>query len=147
MVHFVPLQAEHLPLLHTWLARPHAAQWWQPTPSVDELHADYIAPLAEPNATRAYLAHEGDEPVGFIQSYVVMGSGGGWWEDETDPGAAQPARHSLLPHRGLQRRRRGDDARRAGVADALAPRQLIAALRLSPPARPSPHRPCGSPLR
>ncbi|MBX3627426.1 MAG: GNAT family N-acetyltransferase [Rhizobacter sp.] len=86
-MHFVPLQAEHLPLLHTWLARPHAAQWWQPTPSVDELHADYIAPPAEPNATRAYLAHEGDEPVGFIQSYVVMGSGGGWWEDETDPGA------------------------------------------------------------
>jgi RimJ/RimL family protein N-acetyltransferase len=23
----------------------------------------------------------------FVQSYVVMGSGGGWWEDETDPGA------------------------------------------------------------
>lgn len=86
-MHFVPLQAEHLPLLHTWLARPHAAQWWQPTPSVEELHADYIDPRGEPNATRAYLAHEGDEPVGFIQCYVVMGSGDGWWEDETDPGA------------------------------------------------------------
>jgi RimJ/RimL family protein N-acetyltransferase len=28
-----------------------------------------------------------NEPTGFIQSYVVMGSGGGWWEQETDPGA------------------------------------------------------------
>ena len=27
------------------------------------------------------------EPVGFIQCYVVMGSGDGWWEAETDPGA------------------------------------------------------------
>jgi RimJ/RimL family protein N-acetyltransferase len=25
--------------------------------------------------------------VGFVQSYVVLGSGDGWWEDETDPGA------------------------------------------------------------
>ena len=23
---------------------------------------------------------------GFIQSYVALGSGGGWWKDETDPG-------------------------------------------------------------
>jgi hypothetical protein len=27
------------------------------------------------------------EPIGFIQSYVVMGCGGGWWANETDPGA------------------------------------------------------------
>ena len=26
-------------------------------------------------------------PLGFIQSYVVLGSGDGWWENETDPGA------------------------------------------------------------
>ncbi|WP_236675068.1 GNAT family N-acetyltransferase [Piscinibacter sp. HJYY11] len=86
-IRFVPLHAEHLPLLHTWLTRPHAAQWWQPTPSIEELHADYIAVGGEPNATRAYLAFEHDTPIGFIQCYVVMGSGGGWWEEETDPGA------------------------------------------------------------
>lgn len=27
-----------------------------------------------------------DEPIGFIQSYVALGSGEGWWEQETDPG-------------------------------------------------------------
>ncbi len=29
----------------------------------------------------------GERAVGFGQSYVVMGSGGGWWEHEDDPGA------------------------------------------------------------
>jgi RimJ/RimL family protein N-acetyltransferase len=29
----------------------------------------------------------GREAIGFIQSYVVMGSGGGWWPNETDAGA------------------------------------------------------------
>ncbi|MET0335465.1 MAG: GNAT family N-acetyltransferase [Rhizobacter sp.] len=86
-VSFEPLRAEHLPMLHEWLSRPHAAQWWQPTPSIEELHADYIAPCDEPNATQAYIATLAGEPIGFIQCYVVMGSGGGWWEDETDPGA------------------------------------------------------------
>jgi ribosomal protein S18 acetylase RimI-like enzyme len=43
--------------------------------------------LNQSNATRAYIAHLDGEPIGFIQSYVVMGCGGGWWESETDPGA------------------------------------------------------------
>jgi aminoglycoside 6'-N-acetyltransferase-1b/aminoglycoside 6'-N-acetyltransferase-2 len=28
----------------------------------------------------------GEEPIGYAQSYVALGSGDGWWEDETDPG-------------------------------------------------------------
>lgn len=28
----------------------------------------------------------GGEPIGYAQCYVVLGSGDGWWEDETDPG-------------------------------------------------------------
>jgi RimJ/RimL family protein N-acetyltransferase len=86
-VHFIDLQAAHLPMLREWLARPHVARWWQPLPSVDELHADYIAPRDEPGATRAFIACQAHAPIGFIQGYTVMGSGGGWWEDETDPGA------------------------------------------------------------
>jgi ribosomal protein S18 acetylase RimI-like enzyme len=27
-----------------------------------------------------------NEPIGYAQSYVALGSGGGWWEDESDPG-------------------------------------------------------------
>lgn len=35
---------------------------------------------------RPYLAHRAAAPIGFIQCYVALGAGDGWWEDETDPG-------------------------------------------------------------
>ena len=74
MFTFRPLREEDLPLLHEWIRRPHVAQWWaggewQPDPSVS-----------------AYIALLDGEPIGFIQSYVAMDCGDGWWEDETDPG-------------------------------------------------------------
>jgi RimJ/RimL family protein N-acetyltransferase len=84
---FEPLREEDLPMLREWLQRPHVARWWGPAESIEELREDYVAQVEEPNATRAYIAKLGGEPVGFIQCYVVMDSGGGWWEDETDPGA------------------------------------------------------------
>lgn len=74
-------------MLHDWLQRPHAAAWWQPTPTLEELVAHYAPSIDGSDSTRAYIAHLDGEPVGFIQCYVVMGSGGGWWEDEADPGA------------------------------------------------------------
>jgi len=80
---FDALREADLPRLHEWLSRPHVAEWWQPTPSVSELREDYLSPTS----TRAYIAFHGEEPIGFIQCYVVMGSGDGWWEEETDPGA------------------------------------------------------------
>jgi RimJ/RimL family protein N-acetyltransferase len=84
---FVPLDERHLRLLHEWLTRPHVARWWGPASSVDELRLDYLAHADAGDATRAYIAYLGAEPVGFIQCYVVMGSPGGWWPGETDPGA------------------------------------------------------------
>jgi RimJ/RimL family protein N-acetyltransferase len=81
---FVPVTAAHLPLLREWLGRAHVAAWWSPQPSIEELHADYVA---NDDGTRAFIAHEHGLPIGFIQRYVVMGSGDGWWPDETDPGA------------------------------------------------------------
>ena len=39
------------------------------------------------STTRAYIAMLHGQPIGFIQSYAVLGSGDGWWEQETDPGA------------------------------------------------------------
>lgn len=80
------LRAQDLPLLHGWLLRPHVAQWWEPPDSIDELHADLVADQGAPGATLAYIASLGGAPIGFIQSYAAMGSGGGWWEDVTDPG-------------------------------------------------------------
>lgn len=80
---FHPLAEADLPLLNAWLSRPHVAAWWGAADSVDELREDFLCG----GSTRAFIAHHGGEPVGFVQCYVVMGSGDGWWEDETDPGA------------------------------------------------------------
>ena len=84
---FKPLRVSDLPFLREWLLRPHVAEWWGPADSEDELREDYLAHDREPNATRAFIAYQGPNPAGFIQAYVVLGSGGGWWEGETDPGA------------------------------------------------------------
>ncbi|RZA11115.1 MAG: GNAT family N-acetyltransferase, partial [Lysobacteraceae bacterium] len=82
-VEFTPLAEADLPMLHEWLCRPHVAQWWGPADSVDQLREDFLSG----GTTRAFIARHGGEPVGFVQSYVVLGSGDGWWESETDPGA------------------------------------------------------------
>jgi RimJ/RimL family protein N-acetyltransferase len=84
---FRPLDENDLPMLHGWLLRPHVAEWWGPAESIEDLRHDYLAHATAPNATRAYIASYAGRTIGFIQSYVVVNSGDGWWESETDPGA------------------------------------------------------------
>ena len=83
---FRPLQTSDLPLLHSWLSRPHWAEWWGPAPTLAEVQADYGAWISDPSQVQPHIALLDGEPLGYIQSYVAMGSGGGWWEAETDPG-------------------------------------------------------------
>lgn len=91
---FRALAEADLPLLHTWLTRPHVAEWWQPTPTLDELRDEYLPCLAEagilpldaPGGAIVYFACEDGKPFGFIQAYRVMAAqADGWWLDETDP--------------------------------------------------------------
>ena len=74
-------------MLHDWLCRPHVAERWTPVPTRADVEAEFTPMLAPDSNGRAYIALHGGQPLGFIQSYVVMGSGDGWWEDERDPGA------------------------------------------------------------
>ena len=83
---FRPLTRADLPMLHGWLQRPHVAEWWHEPTTLAELENDYFSADALASSTRPYIALLGAEPVGIIQSCVALGSGGGWWEDETDPG-------------------------------------------------------------
>lgn len=74
-------------MLHRWLQRPHVAEWWRPTPSLNQAREEF-APFAETGGPcQGYIARLDDEDIGYIQSYVVKGCGGGWWEEEHDPGA------------------------------------------------------------
>ena len=74
-------------MLHEWLTRPHVAQWWSDPPTAAEMR-DEFGPLTIPGARdQAYIASADARDIGYIQSYTVMDSGGGWWPDEQDPGA------------------------------------------------------------
>lgn len=41
--------------------------------------------MAEERVT-SYIPMLSELPIGYAQSYVALGSGGGWWGDVTDPG-------------------------------------------------------------
>jgi RimJ/RimL family protein N-acetyltransferase len=83
---FRPLALTDLQLLHEWLARPHVAEWWGPAPSLAEVEQEYAPLTGDQLTTRPYVVLGDGAPIGYIQSYVAMGSGDGWWPDERDRG-------------------------------------------------------------
>jgi aminoglycoside 6'-N-acetyltransferase Ib len=85
-ISFRPLRLIDLRLLHEWLQRPHVAEWWSPTPSFEEVEEEFGPLTGDNSTTRPYIVLFDGTPSGYIQSYVARGSGGGWWEDEHDPG-------------------------------------------------------------
>jgi len=83
-----PMTEHDLPLLHTWLNRPHVAQWWdEERLTLESVCSKYAPRVRGEDGVTPYIALLGDSPFGFAQSYVAAGAGDGWWEDETDPGA------------------------------------------------------------
>jgi RimJ/RimL family protein N-acetyltransferase len=80
------LATADLPLLHEWLGRPHVAEWWAPTPSLAEVEQEFRPLIGDQSTTRPYIVLGDGAPIGYIQSYIAMGSGDGWWPDEQDPG-------------------------------------------------------------
>jgi RimJ/RimL family protein N-acetyltransferase len=86
-VTFRQLTLSDLPMLREWLQRPHVAQWWGALPSMAEMRED-VGPMTLPGARdQAFIASVDGRDIGYIQSYTVKDSGGGWWTDEQDPGA------------------------------------------------------------
>lgn len=78
-----------LPMLHDWLNRPHIVEWWggeEKRPSLEAVLEHYLPRVRAQESVTPYIAMLREEPMGYAQSYVALGSGDGWWEDETDPG-------------------------------------------------------------
>ena len=83
------MTAQDLPMLHDWLNRPHVVEWWggdEARPTLAEVHEHYLPEVLAEESVTPYIAMLGEEPIGYAQSYVALGSGDGWWEHETDPG-------------------------------------------------------------
>jgi RimJ/RimL family protein N-acetyltransferase len=65
---FVPVSAEHYPLLRTWLSRPHIREWW----GDPETELGFIRDMVEGrDTTRPFLILERAVPVGYIQYWFV----------------------------------------------------------------------------
>jgi RimJ/RimL family protein N-acetyltransferase len=80
------------------------AEWWDPPASLAEIEQEYGPLIGGHSTTRPYIVLYDAAPIGFIQSYVAMGSGDGWWPDEQDPGVRgidQFLAHSDQLGRGL----------------------------------------------
>jgi len=82
------LMTEHdIPMLHDWLNRPHIVEWWGgERPTLAEVRNKYLPRIMAKELVTPYIAMLGQRPIGYAQSYIALGSGGGWWEEETDPG-------------------------------------------------------------
>jgi AacA4 family aminoglycoside N(6')-acetyltransferase len=84
-----PMTDADIPMLHGWMRRPHVLEWWDADEAalpLERIRERYCAEsLAAGKVTPYIVLHDG-QPLGYAQSYVAMGAGGGWWEDEVDPG-------------------------------------------------------------
>jgi AacA4 family aminoglycoside N(6')-acetyltransferase len=78
-----------LPMLHGWLNRPHIHEWWgrqEAPPTLADVRAEYAPHSLKAANVTPYIVVLDDEPIGYAQSYIAIGSGDGWWEEITDPG-------------------------------------------------------------
>ena len=65
---FVPVAAEHYPLLRKWLAQPHMLEWW----GDPEEEFGFIRAMVEgQDTTRPFLIALHGEPVGYIQYWFI----------------------------------------------------------------------------
>ena len=81
------MTANDIPMLHDWLNRPHIVRWWGgERPTLAEVTTKYLPRVMAEQRVTPYIAMLGHRPIGYAQSYVALGSGDGWWEEETDPG-------------------------------------------------------------
>ena len=84
-----PMTDDDLPLLHGWLQRAHVAEWWGGEDArldFEQVRAKYLPRVMAAERVTPYIATLDGVPFAYAQSYVALGCGGGWWEDETDPG-------------------------------------------------------------
>lgn len=81
-----PMTEHDLPMLHEWLNRPHIVEWWgNERPTLQQVQERYLPRVLSAARVSPYIGLLGGRPFAYAQSYVAVGAGDGWWEDETDP--------------------------------------------------------------
>ena len=65
---FIPVQAEHYPLLRRWLEAPHMREWW----GDPETELGYVRGMVEGrDTTRPFLIALDGAPIGYIQYWYI----------------------------------------------------------------------------
>jgi GNAT acetyltransferase-like protein len=62
---------DDLSLLHEWLQRPHVKRWWNDGDSYEQVAAHYLPSIEGRDPTDLYVILLGEQPAGFIQTYLV----------------------------------------------------------------------------
>lgn len=60
-----------LRLLHEWLQRPHVRRWWKDRETYDEIVEHYLPSIEGTDPTDLYLAVLDEQPISFVQTYLV----------------------------------------------------------------------------
>jgi RimJ/RimL family protein N-acetyltransferase len=68
---FRRIEAADLRLVHEWLQRPHVRRWWMDRETYEEVVEHYLPSIEGDEPTDHYLAFLGEEPIGFVETYLV----------------------------------------------------------------------------
>jgi len=60
-----------LRLVHEWLQRPHVKKWWSDRETYEEVAEHYLPAIEGKEPTDLYIALLEEQPVGFVQTYLV----------------------------------------------------------------------------
>ena len=86
---FRPMSETDVAGLHDWLQAGRTSRSGGPATTFATLTATrekYLPRIDDDSPIKGYIALLDGAPIGFIQSYVALGCGDGWWEGERDPG-------------------------------------------------------------
>ena len=65
------MEPADLRLVHEWLQRPHVKRWWRDRETYEEVVEHYLPSIEGTDPTDLYLALLDEEPVSFVQTYLV----------------------------------------------------------------------------
>jgi aminoglycoside 6'-N-acetyltransferase-1b/aminoglycoside 6'-N-acetyltransferase-2 len=86
-LHLRLMTEQDLPMLQRWLNEPHIVPWWGgERPTLDQVRQQYRPGVLAQDGVTPYIGLLGNVPFAYAQSYLALGAGQGWWQDETDPG-------------------------------------------------------------
>ena len=71
MLRFRLMEPADLRLVYEWLQRPHVKRWWRDRETYDEVVEHYLPSIEGTDPTDLYLAVLDEEPVSFVQTYLV----------------------------------------------------------------------------